>query len=336
VPELRQDPVTGKWVVIATERARRPESFSLQRGEAEVAPQASCPFCEGRESMTPPETYAIRPGGGPPDSPGWEVRVVPNKFPAFEGPMGEEKRLGLYRTRPGAGVHEVIIHSPDHRRDLEELPIEQVEKVLDTYRRRLRELCKLSFVRYLLVIVNHGRDAGASLEHPHSQIFGSPLVPPRIEEELAGTASFLGSVGACVFCRIMEEEQRAQERLIAENEHFVTFAPYASRTPFETWIIPRRHGRAFEIIQESEIPALASMLKEVLSGLSRGLGDPPLNYYLHTLPCRDDREYHWHLEILPKLTIRAGFELGSGMLINVARPEECAAFLRESKPLARA
>ena len=332
MPQLRQDLVTGRWVAIATERARRPNSFTRGAAEA-VNAGAECPFCPGRESLTPPEVLAYRADSNQPDSPGWEVRVVPNLFPAF-GPangMRERAAVGPYQTMNGVGVHEVIISGPSHYVDLADLPLEHVERVVDAYVDRIRARTADDSAQYLMIINNHGREAGASLAHPHSQLFGIPLIPPQAEEEFRGIARYRGEHASCVYCDIIAFEQTARERIIFENEHFLVYAPFASRVPFEAAIVPLRHSERFEELAPLERTSFAEALKVLTGRLTHGLNDPPYNFYIHSAPAQGaaDLDYHWHVELLPKLTIAAGFELGSGMMINVATPESAAEFLRQ-------
>ena len=330
MPELRQDPITLRWVTIATERAKRPTAFT-RTAKAAVAPSAECPFDEGHESMTPPETMAYRAPGTAPNTPGWEFRVVPNLYPAF-GPADaapEVKVVGPYATMRGSGVHEVLIDSPDHYRDIADFDVAKVDQIIRAYVDRYQAAASNPFVQYVLLIINHGREAGASLEHPHSQLFGIPLVPEAVAEELRGVARFQREHGSCPYCRMLTYEREAGERLIFENDSFLVFAPFASRTPFESWIVPGWHSARFEALADGQRRSFAEALHVLLARLKRGLNDPPYNFYIHTAPAREAaEEYHWHAELLPKLAIAAGFELGTGIMINVATPESAAEFLR--------
>jgi len=351
VPELRQDIITGRWVALATERARRPDSFTQAQKES-VPANAVCPFCAGHEQMTPPEVLSYRADASAPDAPGWSVRVVPNLYAAFKlEESGQQPADGLFPLRDAFGACEVIISSPDHAASTPLLPQAQVEQMVRAYRDRLAHHAKSSKLEYGLVLYNHGRSAGASLEHPHSQLYAITFVPPAVREELAGAQRFWQSHGVCAFCRLVEEEARAGERVVLATEDFLVFAPYASRVPFETWIVPRRHGAHFLQAEGSQLAGLADALRRTLLKLYQGLNDPPYNFFLHTAPLTGiggragregegepqpsqlltgdpDASYHWHIEILPKLSIWAGFELGTGVIINVAKPEDTAAFLR--------
>ncbi|HZD60641.1 MAG TPA: galactose-1-phosphate uridylyltransferase [Anaerolineae bacterium] len=326
MPELRQDPVTGQWLVVAKERAKRPHDF-IQRGT--TTPQA-CPFEYGHESMTPPETLAFRPGGSAPNTPGWTVRVVPNKFPAFTPENHEETARGLYRSRKAYGIHEVIIHGPEHDLSLATYPDDQVAEVLRAYKLRYEYHKSQPYTHYVQIIINHGKDAGASLEHSHSQLFAIPLIPELPGAELKGAANYYAKNERCIYCDIIASEIAEDVRVVEQSEHFIAFVPYAARLPFETWIIPLQHKPQFETISDGERMELASIFRRVLSRFYNGLSDPPYNMYLHTSPpgygLTDT--YHWHMSIIPKLTIQAGFELGTGMTINVTIPEDSAEFLR--------
>jgi UDPglucose--hexose-1-phosphate uridylyltransferase len=332
LPQLRQDLISGRWVAVATERARRPDSFTQAAKEA-VAARDVCPFCPGHEAMTPPEVLAYRAPGTAPNSRGWWVRVVPNLYAAFRlEPDGQEHRDGRFWQRDAIGACEVLISSPDHQAPTPLLPRRQVEEIVQSYLDRYRAHAANPALAYVLILYNHGRPAGASLEHPHSQLYAIGLVPPGVVEELEGARRFRDEHGACVFCTTLEDERRAGARVIFENDGFVVFAPYAARTPFETWIMPRRHTASFgDLDPRREKPAFAEALQLTLTALREGLNDPPFNYFIHSQPVKGSvaDAYHWHLELIPKLSTAAGFELGTGMWINVVKPEDSAAFLRE-------
>ncbi|HEX3630182.1 MAG TPA: DUF4921 family protein [Candidatus Dormibacteraeota bacterium] len=332
MPQLRQDLITGRWVAVATERARRPDSFT-QAAKESVAARDVCPFCPGHESMTPPEVLAYRHPGTLPNTQGWWIRVVPNLYAAFRlEPDGQDRQEGPFWQRDAIGACEVLISSPDHRAPTAVLPRRQVEEIVQSYLDRYRHHAQNPALEHVLILYNHGRPAGASLEHPHSQLYAIGLVPPAFTDELAGARRCLDTYGGCGFCRTLEEERQAAARIVFENEAFVVFAPFAARTPFETWVMPRRHRASFGDLDEaSEKPAFAEALQLTLSALREGLNDPPFNYYIHSAPLKAkvDQDYHWHLELIPKLSTAAGFELGTGMWINVVKPEDSAAFLRE-------
>ncbi len=338
MPQVRQDIITGRWVIIATERGKRPESFAQVPAQQALAerppgPPDDCPFCPGHEGMTPPELLAYDGPFREPDTPGWKVRVVPNKYPALtaEGNL-EPRPTGIYQQFDGVGFHEVIIHSPDHWRSLGELDREQVALFLEACRERYLERGRDSRVKYMHLIENHGRSAGASIEHPHSQLFGLPLVPPVLEDELAGMRRWSAEHGGCPVCAMLVEEDRAGERSVCESDHFFAFAPFASRVPFETWVVPREHCAHFPELPDDALEDLAGLLSHTMGRLHRGLNDPPYNLMLHSAPSDGGLypEFHWHIEVWPKLSLPAGFEWGTGIMVNTALPEESAAFLREA------
>lgn len=331
MPELRKDPITGRWVIIATDRAKRPSDFVRER--VEIRGSGFCPFCSGNESKTPPEIHAYRPDGSAHDTPGWTLRVVPNKFPALgiEGSLNRQGE-GLYDKMNGIGAHEVIIETPEHAQTLATLPVRKVEDVIWAYRDRMLDLRKDPRFKYLLIFKNHGEAAGASLEHPHSQLIALPVVPIRVREEVGGAQTHYGFKERCIFCDIIRQEMESGIRVITENQDFVALAPFAPRFPFEMWIIPKIHLSEFEQSQKHEFEQLAAILKDMLCRLDKVLDHPAYNYIIHTSPISESTEeyYHWHLEIMPKLTKVAGFEWGSGFYINPTPPEESAKFLREA------
>jgi UDPglucose--hexose-1-phosphate uridylyltransferase len=245
---------------------------------------------------------------------------------------GGPQPLRRFWQRDAIGACEVLISSPDHRAPTPLLPHSQVEEIIQSYVDRYRHHAQNPALEHVLILYNHGRPAGASLEHPHSQLYAISLVPPSFHEELTGARRFKEAGGGCAFCRTMQDELEAGKRVILENDAFVVFAPFAARTPFETWIVPRRHNASFgdlDLVREK--PAFAEVLQRTLGALYDGLNDPPFNYYIHSAPLKAQvgEEYHWHLELIPKLSTAAGFELGTGMWINVVKPEDSAAFLRD-------
>ncbi len=331
MPELRRDPIHGRWVIISTERGRRPSDFVTE----ERRPIGGfCPLCEGNEDKTPPEIIAFRDNGTPPNTPGWTLRVVPNKFPALriEGELGREGE-GIYDKMNGIGAHEVVIETPSHHETIVTLPQKAVKNILWAYRERMIDLRGDQRLRYVLVFKNHGVAAGASLEHSHSQIIALPIVPRRVSEEIEGAKNYFRYKDRCVFCDIIRQERQQQSRLIMENQTFLSIAPYASRFPFETWILPKAHNPSFEHMAPSLYEQAAQILSETLRRLNQVLNDPPYNYIIHTSSFSepDNDHYHWHLEIMPKLTKVAGFEWGTGFYINPTPPEEAAQYLREAK-----
>ena len=333
--ELRKDPVTGRWVIVAGERGRRPNPFHRYTA-SEVAPGVdpaeACPFCPGREEMTPPEILAFRPDNGGASPPQWSVRVVPNRYPALriEGTL-DKRGEGLYDRMRGIGAHEVVIESPEHGTDPSGYTPQQMADVIQAYRDRMADLLNDSRFRYVLVFKNHGAAAGATLAHPHSQIIALPVLPARVEMELGGAQQYYEYRGRCVWCDILAQEIADARRLVSQNADFVAFAPFASRSPFELSILPRTHEAYFWTLGKAQTESLAEILQDVLRRYKLALRDPPYNYVIHTAPpgCTHPESYHWQVELMPKLTEVAGFEWGSGFYINPTPPEEAASTLRE-------
>jgi UDPglucose--hexose-1-phosphate uridylyltransferase len=331
LPELRKDPITGRWVIIATDRARRPSDFV--RDPVTIRGGRFCPFCEGNEDKTPPEILGWRRNGAGSNQRGWSLRVVPNKFPALgiEGDLARQGE-GLFDKMNGVGAHEVIIETPVHEMTLAQLPEKAIEDVLWAYRDRMLDLKKDKRFRYALIFKNHGEAAGASLEHTHSQLIALPVVPIYVREEVEGAKTYYNFKERCIFCDIIRQEAAAGARVIDETDQFLVLSPYAPRFPFETWIMPKQHESAFENSQSNVFENLAKVLKRLLQKLDLVLENPPYNYVLHTSPFSESTGdyYHWHFEVMPKLTKVAGFEWGSGFYINPTPPEEAARFLREA------
>ena len=329
MPELRKDPIIGRWVIIATERAKRP-SASVDKSQKKKG--GFCPFCTGNEAHTPKEVLSYRLGDTKKDTPGWWIRVVPNKFPALQV-EGQPKRMGVgrYDKMNGVGAHEVIIETPKHDLAIADMPEKQVQEIIWAYRDRSIELRKDKRFRYILIFKNHGREAGATLEHPHSQLIALPIIPKRVQEEVAGSAKYFDYKERCVFCDIINQELTDNVRIVAENDTFLSFLPFASRFPFETWIIPKEHECFFNDLQKNDVIDLASILKKTLRKIKYTLNDPPYNYLIHTTPFEIGPApyYHWHIEIIPKLTNVAGFEWGTGFYINPTPPEIAAQYLAE-------
>lgn len=333
MPELRKDPVVGRWVIISTERSLRPTSFVP---ETPGRVSTFCPFCPGHEDSTPPEVWAARPEkDASPNGPGWTVRVVPNKFPALqiEGSL-DRRGEGLYDKMNGVGAHEVVIEGPDHATDLADLSLDHLQTVLTAYRERVLDLHRDRRFRYVLIFKNHGAGAGATLEHTHTQLIATPIIPKSLQEELDGSRRYFELKERCVFCDIVQQETNEQNgrRVVLTTDRFVVVEPFAPRFPFETWILPIRHADAFQSMSDpQEITEFATVLKETLQRLNRALDRPPYNFVIHTAPVSEGEleHYHWHLEIMPKLTRVAGFEIGSGFYINPTPPEDAAQYLRE-------
>jgi len=330
LPELRKDPITGRWVIIATDRAKRPDDFI--REPVPLPSSRVCPFDYGNEHKTPPEILAYRSSGAR-DQEGWRVRVVPNKFPVLgiEGDLNRQGE-GMYDKMSGIGANEVIIETPDHAATLGDLTDRQIEEVMWAFKERIIDLKKDRRFRYILLFRNHGEGAGASLEHPHSQLIALPVVPKRVQEEVEGARQYYSFKERCIFCDIISEERRAGTRLVTETELFAVIEPYAARFPFETWILPKRHASHFEDTDAGTLAELGRMLRNTIRKIEKVLERPAYNFMLHTAPLQEAplAYYHWHMEIIPRLTKVAGFEWGSGFYINPTPPEESARFLREA------
>jgi UDPglucose--hexose-1-phosphate uridylyltransferase len=329
MPELRRDPVVGRWVIIATERARRPSQLVPA---PPPAPPGLCPFCPGHEDKTPGEVYAFGRHGGHPNGPGWTVRVVPNRFPALkiEGDLDRQAE-GIYDRMNGVGAHEVIIETPEHGKTMELLSQTELTDVLVAFKARVLDLRNDQRFRYVLLFKNHGASAGASLEHPHSQLIALPVVPRQVTSELLGARRHHELKERCIYCDIVGQERKDRSRLVYENDDFVVICPWAPRGPFETWIVPRRHESSFEAEPRERLALCAQALSTTLRRLAGALGNPPYNFMVHTNPLRDapSPSYHWHVEVMPALTQVAGFEWGTGFHINPVPPEEAAEFLRK-------
>jgi UDPglucose--hexose-1-phosphate uridylyltransferase len=327
MPELRKDPIIGRWVIISSERSRRPSAFSSVPKAREAA---QCPFCPGNEGATPPEVLAYRSADSEPNRPGWTLRVISNKYPALivEGTLNRAPD-GIYDRMDGIGAHEVIIETDKHELDMANMSVHTIKDVLWAYRERMIDLSRDTRFSYILVFKNHGHAAGASLEHSHSQLIATPIVPKRVLEEIEGARRHYQFRERCIYCDIIRQELSQGSRLVKDHDAFVALEPYASRFPFETWIVPKTHQSHYLDMSDGDYLTLAYTLKDTLRRLKLALNDPPFNYMLHTRPSSSENRdfYHWHIEIIPKLTKVAGFEWGTGFYINPTPPEEAAAFL---------
>jgi UDPglucose--hexose-1-phosphate uridylyltransferase len=319
-------------VIIAIERTKRPDDFRQAADPARDP--AHCPFCEGNESSTPPELAAFREPGTSPNGPGWRVRCIPNKFPSLgiEGDL-DKRGEGIYDRMNGIGAHEVIIESPRHDLGLTDLAEDRIREVLWLYRERLLDLRKDQRLIYGVIFKNVGVQAGASLEHTHSQLIMTPIVPLRVSQEIEGCRRFFDYRGRCIFCDIIQQEIQAGDRLVMNERNFVAFEPYASRFPFETWILPKRHQSHFEAIEDALLPELSHVLKTTLRKIELSISNPPYNYLIHTAPLNvaPIEHYHWHFEVIPRITRVAGFEWGTGFYINPVPPENAARYLRDQQ-----
>jgi UDPglucose--hexose-1-phosphate uridylyltransferase len=341
MPELRYDPLEHRWVIISTERAARPSDLANKSKYNHVT---VCPFCEGHETSTPPEIWAYRDPKTSPNSPGWKVRVVPNKYPALKiESVGKRIGVGYYDMIEGAGAHEVIIETPQHDVSLADLPAEHAKWVCFAYRERLRDLYKDPRFRYALVFKNHGQRAGASLSHSHSQLIATPIVPRNVAIKLDAAKRHYENKERCLICDLIQQEISTASRTIEQKNGFVAIAPYASRFPFEVFIAPIEHNHSYADISDDDLERFSSFFKDILSRIKKVLHDPPYNFVLNTSPNIEAKpkrpeqwttlkyDYHWHIDIIPRVVRIAGFEWGSGFYINPSVPEDAAKYLREAE-----
>jgi len=326
--EIRKDPLTGRGVIIAPERARRPGQFGCA---ANPDPSQACPFCPGNENATPPESWADRAGESQPNRPGWSVRVVPNKYPAVIAGGADPSNLTTDRST-GNGVHEVIIENAAHVANLAALDEQQFIRIFHAYRGRLRAWGKDPRWRFRLVFKNQGKRAGATLEHAHAQLIALPFMPAEAAIELTNAGEYYRRSANCYYCELIERELRAQARLVASNAEFIALCPAAPRFAFETWLLPRIHAAAFEESDDAGIAALARISRQVIAALDRLHADPPFNYFIQSLSLDQSERahHHWQLRLLPQFSRAAGFEWGSGMHINPVAPEDAARLLRDA------
>jgi UDPglucose--hexose-1-phosphate uridylyltransferase len=327
MPELRQNIITREWVIIATERARRPDEFIRPKKAVDPVPafEPGCAFCPGNESMSAVETYRVA------DRDGWQVRVVENKFPALSREGDRVRRIdGVYRSMSGVGFHEVVVEHRRHDLSPALYSVEDLSRILVAYKERYRQIRKDTRVEAIIIFKNHGESAGTSLAHPHSQIAATPIVPTQVRHRLDEAIRFFDETGECVFCTTLRRELADRIRIVASTDSFVAFIPFAALSPFHLWIFPVRHCSSFDEIEEYEITDLAVTLRTVLGKLYYGLNDPDYNFSIRSIPAREgEREYfHWYLTVIPRIVRTAGFEIGSGMYINTSLPEESARFLR--------
>ena len=331
MPELRKDPITGRWVVVSTERQKRPNDFILHK--ATVIGREHCPFCPGHEAMTPPEVLAYRAHDSGANGRGWDLRVVPNRFPALrvEGTLDREGE-GMFDRMSGIGAHEVVIEHPDHDKTFATMTEAEIARVLSAFRDRVHDLKNDFRFRYILLFKNHGEAAGATLEHPHCQLIALPVIPECVREEVDGALLFYELKERCIYCDILRQEAAAGVRMVMETDRFVVLNPYAPRFPFETWILPKRHESHFEEADAPTLQNLAWVLRSAMRKIDKVLDRPAYNFIIHSGPPQEGRmaHYHWHVEIIPKLTKVAGFEWGTGFYVNPTPPEESAKFLRDA------
>ncbi|MDX2478923.1 MAG: galactose-1-phosphate uridylyltransferase [Desulfuromusa sp.] len=338
--EFRWDPLKNNWAIIAQGQSRRPQDFLQQREVVEIA---SCPFCNGHEGKTPPEVYAHRPDGSAPNKPGWQVRAIPNKFPALrvEGELDSQAE-GLYDRMNGVGAHEVIIETPEHDKGLSDLSVEQIVEVFKAYRARMLDLRNDSRFRYIFIFKNHGVGVPTNIPHSHSQLIAVPMVPPLVAIELSSSREHYQRKERCLICDLIRQEKAAKVRVVRDDGNFLVYAPYAARFPFELMIAPQNHSHDFTLQTDQQLLLLAETLRNTLQRMQVVLNDPPYSFILHNAPPMHLRwgrpdywaslpsDYHWHIELVPTLTRVAGFEWGSGFHINPTPPEEAAEFLRRA------
>lgn len=330
ISELRFDPVSEDWVVIATGRAKRPDDF-LKNGQKKekskaVATDKECFFC----TLAGQEPPVLLRGKIKND---WDIAVIPNKFPAFTHGFGlEEKKKGPYKRMNGVGFHEVVI-TRHHTRHLAEMETEEIRELINVYQERYLDLMNEEHINYISIFHNHGEEAGASVAHPHSQIIAIPVLDPDLEGSLNGSARYFSRHQRCVHCDMIAEDRRDGRRIIFENEKFVGLCPYAARAAFEVRVYPKEHHAYFERINDQDKTLFAQAIKEVMGMVNRGLNNPPYNFFIHTAPCdgRDYNHYHWHFECLPKTSTWAGFELSTGIEISTIEPEKAAEYLISMK-----
>ena len=330
MPELRYNIVSAEWVIIATERAKRPRDFIKAKKEEKPLPEykEGCPFCPGNESLTPGETFRLG------DDKSWKVRSVYNLYGALSAKEKPgRKNDGMYRSINGFGNHEVIIENPRHNTCIALMSEEEVNNIIKAYKDRYLAINNIEGIESIIIFKNHGANAGTSLEHPHSQLIATPIVPPQIRGRIEQAVTYFDLTGGCVFCDTLKEELKAGKRIVLETDKFVSFMPYAGMSPFVTWIFPRRHMSSFSEINDEEMRDLACNLKCTLQKLYYGLDNPDFNYTIRSIPVKEKGTdyFHWYISIIPRLSQPAGFELGSGMFINTSLAEEAAEFLRQVK-----
>ena len=324
--ELRQDIVTGDWVIIATARAKRPDEFASFQRSHDRSSEQECLFEHPEE--TDQEKDVLIYNSGEHD---WSLRVFPNKYPAVSrGKVPSSLEEGPYFAMTGTGYHELIV-TRDHHKHIALLETWQIAEIFDAYQDRYLSLMKKKNVKYIQIFHNHGTEVGASIAHPHSQLMAVPIISPYVQLELKGAENYWRSHKHKVYSVMVEYESETGKRVVYENEHFIAFCPFASRAAFEMWVMPKKHSPYFERITDEGKFALAEVFQKAMIALYKGLGDPPYNFYLHTSPCdgKDYHTYHWHIEILPHTAVWAGFELSTGVEISTIQPEVAATFLRD-------
>ena len=330
MPEMRKNPVSREWIIVAPERANRPHSHLTTdiTGNPHQAHHSDCPFCPGNEHLTPKETLIYKN-----DHSGWDLRAIANKFPA----LNKTNSFSINKNNPleehafAEGISEVIIETPHHSKNIAFYSLEEIELLIKAYKERYTGISKEKNIKFVSIFKNNGKKSGASISHAHSQIIGIPVVPPVIEHEISSAAKYYEEKGSCIFCDNIALEIKEKTRIIFENEDFISFLPFASRFPFEIMIVPKFHSSKFQFINDLQIKKLAEIMKAVLYKLYEGLENPPYNYYIHTSPVGKNAGefYHWHIELIPRNLSPGGFELCTGIYINISSPEANAKILRE-------
>jgi len=330
--EIRRDPTTREWVIVAPERGKRPQQ-GVQKKARDKLPEwdASCPFCTGNEDQTPDEVFRLPLSN---DGSPWEVRVVPNRFAALteQGSITRVEDGRFFLRMDGFGAHEVIIESPSHNTPMALMSYHQVENILVTYHQRYNTLKKNKKFKFITIFKNHGRASGTSLSHPHSQLVATPIAATYYRRKFDVAVDYYDDMGSCLYCDLIRWDlDKGKDRLVAETKEFIVVHPYASRVPFETWILPKRHHASFGLFPVTLLPELARVLKSILFCLYERLDDPAFNMMIDTSTTDDEEDphYHWHIRIVPRLSTIAGFEMGSGIYISTALPEETASISRE-------
>ena len=328
--EFRQNLATKEWVILSPERSKRPNDLVKELEEKPVLPphRDDCPFCTGNEDRTEPPVLVI------PESGNWQVRVVANKYAALKKDLDITRtRNGWFLKAEGYGVAEVVIEHPRHNTTLALMTDAEVANVFRAYRRRQAAVSALDRINLVTIFRNHGARAGTSLDHPHSQIIATPIVPPHVRSPLEQAVMHFDEYGSCVYCDMVSEELRQRERVIIETDNFVAFCPFAARSPFECRVYPKRHTASYLSITDAEIIELAPLVRNLIARLHYGLKDPDYNYIIRSAPVGDEdtRHLHWYMVVIPKVSTPAGFEIGSGIYINTLPPEVSAEYLRKVK-----